>query len=100
MRVSKVTSSGHPETPKKVYKESESVNVCCCRLCKSVGGNLGKIFTAKSVSTTSGGGRGASDDDALLASWGVKRRDPGNEVAFDDGDFGAHVKIRGVTLGR
>ena len=40
---------------------SESVNVGCCRLCKSVGdiGNLGEIFTAKPESTTSGGGRGA-----------------------------------------
>ena len=40
---------------------SESVNVGCCRLCKSVGdtGNLGEIFRAKPESTTSGGGRGA-----------------------------------------
>ena len=53
-------SSG-PETPKKVYKASESVNVGCCRICKSVGdtGNLGKIFTAKQESITSGGDRGA-----------------------------------------
>ena len=45
-------SSG-PETPKKVYKASESVNVGCCRLCKSVEdtGNLGEIFTAKPEST-------------------------------------------------
>ena len=59
-RVSKVMSSG-PETPKKVYKASESVNVGCCRFCKSVGdtGNLGEIFTAKQESTTSGGDRGA-----------------------------------------
>ena len=43
------------------YKASESVNLGCCRLCKSVGdtGNLGEIFTAKPESTTSGGGRGA-----------------------------------------
>ena len=36
--VLKVMSSvNHPETPKKVYKASESVNLSCCRLCKSVG---------------------------------------------------------------
>ena len=35
--VSKVKSSGHSETPKKVYEGTESVNVSCCRLCKSVG---------------------------------------------------------------
>ena len=46
---------------KKVYKASESVNVGCCRLCKSVGDtrNLGEIFTVKPESTTSGGSRGA-----------------------------------------
>ena len=46
---------------KKVYKASESMNVGCCRLCKSVGDtrNLGEIFTAKPESTTSGRGRGA-----------------------------------------
>ena len=45
----------------KRYKASESVNVGCCRFCKSVGdtGNLGEIFTAKQESTTSGGDRGA-----------------------------------------
>ena len=32
-------SSRHPtETPKKVYKASQYVDVSCCRLCKSVGG--------------------------------------------------------------
>ena len=53
-RVSKVMSSG-PETSKKVYKASESVNVGCCGLCKSTGdtGNLGEISTAKPESTTS-----------------------------------------------
>ena len=52
-------SSG-PETPKKMYKASESVNMGCYRFCKSVGdtGNLGET-PAKPVSTTSGGGRGA-----------------------------------------
>ena len=41
-----------------MYKASESVNVGCCRLCKSFGdtGNLGEIFTAKPESITSGGG--------------------------------------------
>ena len=29
--------SGHPETPKKVYKTNEAVTVSCCRLCKAVG---------------------------------------------------------------
>ena len=40
---------------------SESVNVGCCRLCKSVGDtrNVGEIFTAKLKSTISGGSRGA-----------------------------------------
>ena len=54
-------SSGHPQTPKKVYKASESMNVGCYRLCKSVGDtrNLGEIFTAKPESTTSGRGREA-----------------------------------------
>ena len=39
---------------KKVYKASESMNVGCCRLCKSVGDtrNLGEILTAKPESTT------------------------------------------------
>lgn len=35
--ISKVMSSGHLETPKKVYKVSESVILSCYRLCKSVG---------------------------------------------------------------
>ena len=35
--VSKVMSSGHSETPKKVYKARESVNVSCYRHCKAVG---------------------------------------------------------------
>ena len=30
-------SSGHSETPKKVYKARESVNVSCYRHCKAVG---------------------------------------------------------------
>ena len=34
--VSKVMSSGHSETPIKINKASESVNVSCYRLCKSV----------------------------------------------------------------
>ena len=35
--VSKVMSSGHSETPKKIYKVRESVNVSCYRHCKAVG---------------------------------------------------------------
>ena len=46
------------------YKASESANVSCFRLCKSVGddGNLGEIFTAKPESTTTGRSRGAFID--------------------------------------
>ena len=36
-RVSKVMLNGHSGNLKKVYKASESVNVSCYRLCKSVG---------------------------------------------------------------
>ena len=60
--VSKVMSSGHSETPKKVYKGRESVNVSCYRHCKAVGDTSHKSL-AKSLqqreSTTSGGSRGA-----------------------------------------
>ena len=40
-----MSSSGHPEPPKKLYKASESVNVGCCQVYKSVGDtrNLGNI---------------------------------------------------------
>ena len=60
-------SSG-PETAKKVYKASESVNVGCCRLCKSDGGtgNIGGIFTAKPESTTSADFVGHESEDRII----------------------------------
>lgn len=32
-----MSSGNDPETPKKVYKSSETVNSSCCRLCKAIG---------------------------------------------------------------